>query len=351
MMIKYICAIPVLLSIIGSVSAYIDDSMMRKYSTPSILSDTWSPSGSSVAAPKIHEEPTRRATRIATPNTDEPAATTSRRSAWGTKTSPAAPLKVSTSSAPRKVTPTKTTSSTAPKVVRTPLLPLDFNDVVQAELDAMMAPPPPPPKMDIPRPAPLNLDEIIRAEYDAWAFRHSKTKDDARYQIFRSNFIEQMEWNRKTGNFYLLNEFGDMTQEEYDALTDAYGSNISSAKDTISNDLDAVNSVLDQVFEHDGDDVSHQIPLDVREGASNGELGTMEWEDFAFAMDFEDDDDTPIDAKDDGSTLSFALEEDSEEATSVETPTKSIFSLADIFSSSATQLGSFVSKKKKNLFD
>mmetsp|Transcript_13804 Transcript_13804/g.32216 ORF Transcript_13804/g.32216 Transcript_13804/m.32216 type:complete len:299 (+) Transcript_13804:93-989(+) len=60
-----------------------------------------------------------------------------------------------------------------------------------------------------------DTDKIIRREYNAWAVRYGKTKDMKRFVIFKKNFVLQMEMNRKNGEFLLLNEFGDMTEEEY----------------------------------------------------------------------------------------------------------------------------------------
>lgn len=67
-------------------------------------------------------------------------------------------------------------------------------------------------------PPAVDVDEIIRAEYVAWSFRYGKVKEDSRYKIFKHNFMLQMEYNRQTGEFYLLNEFGDVTAEEYEAM-------------------------------------------------------------------------------------------------------------------------------------
>ena len=60
-----------------------------------------------------------------------------------------------------------------------------------------------------------NADGIIRREYSAWTKRYGKVRDEKRFQIFKKNFVTQMEMNRKNGKFYLLNEFGDLTKEEY----------------------------------------------------------------------------------------------------------------------------------------
>ena len=58
-------------------------------------------------------------------------------------------------------------------------------------------------------------DDIIQREYSAWAVRHGKVKSAKRFEIFRRNFVKQMEMNRKNGEFFLLNEYGDLTEVEY----------------------------------------------------------------------------------------------------------------------------------------
>jgi hypothetical protein len=58
-------------------------------------------------------------------------------------------------------------------------------------------------------------DGIIRREYSAWANRHGKVKCAKRFEIFKRNFVLQMEMNRKNQEFFLLNEFGDLTEAEY----------------------------------------------------------------------------------------------------------------------------------------
>mmetsp|Transcript_20223 Transcript_20223/g.41484 ORF Transcript_20223/g.41484 Transcript_20223/m.41484 type:complete len:316 (+) Transcript_20223:110-1057(+) len=64
-----------------------------------------------------------------------------------------------------------------------------------------------------------NVEGIIRREYSAWAVRHGKVKNDERFEIFKKNFVVQMEMNRKNGEFFLLNKFGDLTKDEFIALS------------------------------------------------------------------------------------------------------------------------------------
>lgn len=70
-----------------------------------------------------------------------------------------------------------------------------------------------------PRDDDINIDAtahgIIRREYGAWLKRYDKVRSTKRFAIFRRNFITQMEMNRKSGQFFLLNEYGDLTEAEY----------------------------------------------------------------------------------------------------------------------------------------
>mmetsp|Transcript_34571 Transcript_34571/g.81503 ORF Transcript_34571/g.81503 Transcript_34571/m.81503 type:complete len:357 (+) Transcript_34571:77-1147(+) len=63
-----------------------------------------------------------------------------------------------------------------------------------------------------------SVEATIRREYGAWAIRYGKVKDENRFEIFKKNFILQMEMNRRNGQFFLLNEYGDLTKEEYLSL-------------------------------------------------------------------------------------------------------------------------------------
>mmetsp|Transcript_14278 Transcript_14278/g.29825 ORF Transcript_14278/g.29825 Transcript_14278/m.29825 type:complete len:236 (+) Transcript_14278:156-863(+) len=66
-------------------------------------------------------------------------------------------------------------------------------------------------------PTQVAVDDIFREEYDEWASRHGKsTADTRRFETFKRNFMLQMQHNKKTGIFKLLNEFGDMTEKEFE---------------------------------------------------------------------------------------------------------------------------------------
>ena len=59
-------------------------------------------------------------------------------------------------------------------------------------------------------PSDVGLDDIFREEYLAWGKRYGKsTSDEVRFENFKVNFMLQMQHNKKTGTFNLLNEFGD----------------------------------------------------------------------------------------------------------------------------------------------
>jgi len=67
-------------------------------------------------------------------------------------------------------------------------------------------------------PSDVGLDDIFREEYLAWGNRYGKsTGDEIRFENFKVNFMLQMQHNKKTGTFNLLNEFGDMTAKEFES--------------------------------------------------------------------------------------------------------------------------------------
>lgn len=60
------------------------------------------------------------------------------------------------------------------------------------------------------------MDAYIRSEYNAWREQYNKPpNDEARYQVFKSNFLMTMKIFEESGKFNALNEHGDMTREEY----------------------------------------------------------------------------------------------------------------------------------------
>ncbi|KAG7373167.1 cathepsin propeptide inhibitor domain I29 [Nitzschia inconspicua] len=70
-------------------------------------------------------------------------------------------------------------------------------------------------------PTNVQVEDIFREEYHDWAKRYGKKVDmnDAeRFENFKVNFLLQMQHNKKTGIFYLLNEYGDLTVQEYNQL-------------------------------------------------------------------------------------------------------------------------------------
>jgi hypothetical protein len=134
----------------------------------------------------------------------------------------------------------------------------------------------------------FDVDEIIRAEYDAWAFRYGKNKEEERFEIFRSNFMTQMDFNLLTGKFFLLNEYGDMTSEEYEANQLSL-SNDNSQNGFVQNsdDLDekAIVAVFNQVICDEDEESMYE---------GNDQLLykiQSTWDEYSFAMDTEEDDD------------------------------------------------------------
>jgi len=73
-------------------------------------------------------------------------------------------------------------------------------------------------------PANVEIDDIFREEYHLWSQRYGKSgtcksvEDRICYENFKLNFMLQMQHNKKTGTFNLLNEFGDMSIRQFDEL-------------------------------------------------------------------------------------------------------------------------------------
>ena len=167
---KYLFGSPLLFFVaVGSpttTTAYIEDSMMRKPSSPSYGTTEWSPNvavGSSTTTTAYIED-----SMMTKPSSPSYGTTTE----WNPK-------------------------SFLPKVSIRPL----------GET---------PPVEDT-----INLDGIIRTEYHKWSIRHGKVKEAERFEVFKQNFALQMESNRNTGEFFLLNQFGDLTVDEYESMMES----------------------------------------------------------------------------------------------------------------------------------
>lgn len=75
------------------------------------------------------------------------------------------------------------------------------------------------PQVDINSASPEQIETLVRSEYDKWVSRFGKSADEQRYQIFKQNFVTQLEYDQQTGVYHGLNEYGDLTAEEFEALT------------------------------------------------------------------------------------------------------------------------------------
>lgn len=70
---------------------------------------------------------------------------------------------------------------------------------------------------------PTDMDVFIRNEYNKWLQYHNKEADESRYPSFKENFLNQLKHDiqnaKKEGKskpqFFHLNEYGDMTPDEY----------------------------------------------------------------------------------------------------------------------------------------
>lgn len=68
----------------------------------------------------------------------------------------------------------------------------------------------------------LNMDEaLLHTKYQAWLNKYNKTADTSRYFNWKRNFLMQEVWNRTNGESFDLNEFGDYTKKEFNAMNAA----------------------------------------------------------------------------------------------------------------------------------
>lgn len=61
----------------------------------------------------------------------------------------------------------------------------------------------------------FELEQMYQAEYEKWIEKFGKTKGESDYDVFKSNFLQQLEYNEKMGSRFTLNAFGANTKEQY----------------------------------------------------------------------------------------------------------------------------------------
>ncbi len=65
----------------------------------------------------------------------------------------------------------------------------------------------------------LDMDEMfLNEQYQTWVRKYNKTADNARFFNWKRNFLMQEVWNRTNGETFDLNEYGDLTKQEFDAM-------------------------------------------------------------------------------------------------------------------------------------
>lgn len=95
-------------------------------------------------------------------------------------------------------------------------------------------------------PANVEVDGIFREEYHEWAKLYGKsTSDRIRFENFKLNFMLQMQHNKKTGTFNLLNEFGDMTATEFNLGNELKKNDDNDAAMPTTNPKQSTNNVVE----------------------------------------------------------------------------------------------------------
>lgn len=60
------------------------------------------------------------------------------------------------------------------------------------------------------------LDSFFHEKYDTWAAKFRREQNEARFEIFKVNYIDLLRFNNANGKFCSLNEFADSTQEQWE---------------------------------------------------------------------------------------------------------------------------------------
>jgi len=62
----------------------------------------------------------------------------------------------------------------------------------------------------------LGLSEgAVQEEYSNWLMQYGKVADESRYATYKKNYLMQEEYNQRVGAAFTLNEYGDMTEQEF----------------------------------------------------------------------------------------------------------------------------------------
>jgi len=108
------------------------------------------------------------------------------------------------------------------------------------------------------------VEDRICEAYRQWCAYYDKTYDEGRLQIFAANFVMVEEYHMRTNEFLVLNEFADMTEQEYTRHLNTAAEFVSpettapeskgyadsfsqSNKDTVVSDSDPITSYLEPV--------------------------------------------------------------------------------------------------------
>ena len=93
----------------------------------------------------------------------------------------------------------------------------------------------------------VNEQDRIRQIYQEWCFSNGKTYDESRLPIFTTNLQVVEDYYRQTGRKAELNQFADLSPEEYQAM--AAGGAVNETLDNISTERQTPPSTLHQYFD------------------------------------------------------------------------------------------------------
>ena len=85
-----------------------------------------------------------------------------------------------------------------------------------------------------------SFEKTIFASYSDWARKHGKETSEMRYAVYKRHYLLQIEHTKQTGQYFELNKFADLTEEEFVAARDEEAKLAESAKSVESGQAPAM---------------------------------------------------------------------------------------------------------------
>lgn len=107
----------------------------------------------------------------------------------------------------------------------------------------------------------LNIDdEFLNKQYQTWLHKYNKTPDSSRFFNWKRNYLMQEVWNRTNGETFDLNEFGDFTKQEFEAMKKTNDSIVTENEDGPANVLPSAADHASHAYYFDDGEKMEEAP-------------------------------------------------------------------------------------------